>query len=361
MKKVLNGIRTHRVAGIQSQPEDLMDAVNQYYVDSSIPTDGEISTTSKAGLGTLNPNPTFVLGDADYENYVPTAHRTIVQDVVDGTAGSLRVHGGGGTLLGYHYLPVDLTKEYRARFHVKSYFSDGNQDPNKTYTMKTYIGVRCYDSDELFIRYYHIYARTGTETTIVNDINNGDTDITIVDGSSWSNSSTGHLRSLAMLKKQNDGTFRYIGNNGRLYDNDGYTRWVIYDKAYNKNDITDNGDGTWNIKLKNPWNLGHFSAGDRIRNTKGGSTQQYWYINPNIPVDDTWVRGHGAWKSYDFSAPPKSTYNDIFRNGTSYCKLVLLPNNRVFEDGTQISAWDYGGVISHYSVVALEWRYKAND
>ena len=298
-----------------------------------------------SGYGTFNTNPMFVEGDKEYENYVPASNRNIADDVVYTTGHSLEVRGSGSTLRGSFYLPFDSEKEVRGSIIAKPVYD--NAQAGKTYTMRFYLGIMCYDSDFNFIEHSDVYRKSGTETTLYADLNNGDTTMKVVDASQWYNGNTHHRRDTRVLRAQ-DGGFHYTGASGRIYNDEGMSKWGQF---YVKDGLTDNGTH-WEIQLENPWADGSFQAGDRVRNAWSGGSYQYW-LNGDLPVNEGWQKIEGAWLFKPYSDVSSAT--GVYRDGTAYIKLLGLLNYRLMEDGSVISK---AGLTCNYGKLALEWRHK---
>lgn len=315
----------------------------------------DIFSMSTGGLGCINPNPTFTLGDTDYTDYVDGTTRVVKHDRVDATAGAMWIEGKGGTMIGTNLLPVDITKEYRATVSIKSNTTGSDIDPTKAYRTKMYIGVKCYDSDNRFIAYQASNIYNDTQTTLAQDLNIGDTSVTINTATDpFYDGSTNHMRSIALHRLQPDGTQVYIGDNGRIYDPLGHTQWWKYG-IITEGSYVDNGDGTSTFQLASAWAVGNFVAGDAIRNCKGGGTYNYWIsgLNTDSNLPD-WHRYSSTWeKTTDDVNDPTSR----FRNGTAYCRMMTLLNYRLYEDGVIFTPTSTKNIQTSYSVLSLDWRH----
>lgn len=330
-------------------------------------TDAGIAIIARAGLGTLNPNPTFVLGSSDYENYIAIepSNSKIVKDDVDNTAGSLYIqHGEGytGTLISDNFYPVNIARQFRASISVKVEFSGSAIDPTKSYHTRSYLGVISFDSDKAIIMPQNVTRTTGSQTELAAPLNNGDMTITIVDGSGFYQGPANqtHRGAVLLHRTQSDGTQRYIGVNGRKYDHLGYSRHMMY-YAYDMSDpskMVDNGDGTWTIGLKTPWNLGSFATGDAIRNSYGGGTYNYWISGLECPANtNEYKRYSSAW---GVSSADQYNHASYFRNGVAYAKMMLLPVYLQYEDGVIMTPRHAPPNVyrkAWYSTLSLDWRH----
>jgi len=341
-------------------------------------TDVQIALIARAGLGTLNPNPTFFLGTADYENWLNlNPDYDVVEDVVNGTAGSLhfKIKTYPPTLNSDNFYPVDLTKDYRAVISTKLNMTGPGVDPIKEYKSYAYVGVTTYDSDKQVIRPETLTKEPNSQTYLAQPLNNGDTQVVVEDASGWYRDDAGHRHSLLLHPKQPDGSYRYTGVNGRKYDNLGYSRINMYYATILNGNITtdyvDNGDGTWTVKLRSPWTLGSFAVGDAIRNSLGGGTYNYWISALSVPANqEGWFDYTSPW----LNGAILDQYNPggRFRNGTAFVTLMMLTNYKVFsrDKGSTVAWTDLGHTTDGnagtpniereqwYSVVALDWRHK---
>ena len=353
--------------------EELSDRIIADSISSDTPNDLELGTDSKlklvkrtpieevlvnkASLGTLNPNPVFGLGSADYENLVASNKVNLVHDVVDGTEGS--IHTKSHTNLTYisdNFYPFDTGLQYQAELSVKHKISGSGVDSAKEYGIRTFLGTSPHDSDRLFIAPYHVNTHGNSQTFLAQDLNNGDTTITVDDASNWYTGTVPHIGSLLVHPKQPDGTYKYQGYNGRLYDNLKYSRISALFGTDLSVPYVDNGNGTWTVTLKNPWSLGAFTTGDAIRQSPSGGNYIYW-ISPINEVGTT-----------DFHNV-KSTWNEgthwtRHRNGIAFVKALALLGYSLYSRGIGATNWVYEGGATPtieregwFSKLKLNWRH----
>lgn len=322
----------------------------------------EIANFSRAGLLTLNPNPIFGLkgsieGSGDYESWIQSSKGSIVYDVVNNTPASLQWKDGTSSLISDTFYAIDPEREYRASLSVKTVVSGANYDPAKEYRQLNYLGVACYDSDFQIIFPQHITTVAGsTPTTLVSPLNPGDTTIHLADATGWYNDGLAHKRAIRFHKLRPDGTYGYIGNNGRYYDaEDGYTRDML-DRIWDAGGISQNGDNTWTITLKTPYAGNTIPAGTKARNSQGGGVYNYWISGLSTLINNQWSSYSSPWNLPDTSDP--NAFNGVIRNGTAYVKLLLLPNYNIYENGTNIGH-NPPGILrtSWYSKLALEYQH----
>jgi len=330
-------------------------------------SDAKMSLVGKAGLGTLNPNPTFVLGVSDYEDWVnSSANFEIVEDIVDNTAGSLHFTTTvyPPVYLSDNMYPVNVDREYRASASVLLKMTGSGVDPAKEYSSLFYLGVVCYDSDKTTIYPQHLTKLDNTQTYLVQALNNGDTEIVVTDASNWYTGTANHKHSILMHRKQSDGSYRYIGANGRRYDNLGMSKWnMYYGYTSGADKLVDNGNGTWTITLRSQWTLGSFAVGDAIRNNYGGGTYNYWisswrvYANPAL---DEFQRYKSPW---GVNSSDQYVYSTKFRNGTAFAKCMALVNYLVYDKAAGGSWVNLGHSPANIvrdgwiPVMSLDWRH----
>jgi len=355
-----------------------LDSSDQFMVERagklhSIPAsdvkypDAKMALIGRAGLGTLNPNPTFVLGVSDYETWLSISSRyDVVEDVVDNTAGSLHLitQNYPPTMNSDSFYPVNVKREYRASISTLLKMTGDGVDPNKEYSSLFYYGVTCYDSDKTPISPQHLTKWGESQTYLAAPLKNGDPTITVEDASAWYTGAYVHRRSILMHRKRSNGTYSYNGANGRIYDNLGMSKWNMY-YAYNEGSdkVVDNGNGTWTITLKTPWALGDFVVGDAIRNNYGGGTYNYWISSLRImanPAFDAFTRYASPW---GLNTTDQYNYASKFRNGTAFVKAMALLNYLVYEKSAG-GGWVNLGHNTNTIVreqwfpeLSLEWRH----
>ena len=330
-------------------------------------SDAKMSLVGKAGLGTLNPNPTFVLGVSDYEDWTgANANFNIVEDVVDNTAGSLHfvTTTYPPVYLSDNMYPVNVEREYRASVSILLKMTGSGVDPAKEYSSLFYLGVICYDSDKITIYPQHLTKTANTQTYLAQALLDGDTSIVVTDASNWYTGTANHKHSILMHRKQSDGSYRYVGANGRRYDNLGMSKWnMYYGYTSGADKIVDNGNGTWTITLRSPWALGGFAVGDAIRNNYGGGTYNYWVSSLRVtanPALDEFRRYQSAWRG---KQTDQYNYAGNFRNGTAFSRCMSLVNYLVYDKAAGGGWVNLGHSPANISregwipVMSLEWRH----
>jgi len=367
---------------LASRIADLIGAIKSDINDLGNVTAPAVSSiASRAGLGTLNPNPTFILGengDDDYAYWMDGSNRKIVKDKVDSTAGAFYIRNAstyGGSWFSENFYPVTVNRQYRATISVASKISGSAVDLAKSYAHYSYLGVVCFDSDKATIRPAYLtdvagwdaVAKRGKSSTeLVQEVKNGDIEIIVADASKWDTGSANHRHALTVHPLRPDGTYGFIGNNGRYYDADKMSRHLMY-YGVDKTKIVDNGNGTWTVGLQSPWTLGTFPIGSRIKNSYGGGTYNYWIssyrteLEKDVISPKNWNRYSSPWESWDeqgsYYGDP-AHYAGNFRNGIAYCKLLLLPQYGFYVDSVNTSVGTPNIVReSWYSTLSLEWRH----
>ena len=276
--------------------------------------------------GILNRNSNFIDGTKSHTYTIARygAACNVVKDVTLNSYGSLFV-AQYVYYIGDDYLPINANGKYRASYTAKSETRDGSSGDG-LYS-RHYIGVVCYDNKKRHIAPWQVSGRYLTDSTIVNDVAIGSTEIIVSgDYSRWYQGSTSHKRTILAHKLAADGTYAYTDEDGTIYDELGYSRDAVY-HAFAKNGLTDLGNGTFKIKLRNglPFSL---NAGDKIRNSYSGSTFNYWLSYSPIEVGKGFQTKISGWRDHHLGIDPKR-YWEVFRNGTRYVKLLGLLNYRV--------------------------------
>ena len=239
---------------------------------------------------------------------------------------SVETYGGGGSfkstaynkvLTTDEYLPVDITQTYTLGLWGKSGNLDGSQYSSSAIQ---YIGVAAYDIDQLSIVSENFMKYSGsTDTFLAATLSSGSTTVQLVNATGWANNDPNSFaRSFAW--------YPYTNSKGYSYPNFTYTR-------YWSNNIV-NGDGTtgtWatgsivgnTITLLNPWPGPTIASGSAIRNNTGGATYKYIISGVGVSVPNTWTYYNGSIGGIDISG---SNTSYVFPYGTSYVKVLLLPN-----------------------------------
>jgi len=333
--------------------------INADGVTTEVLSSLDIGTMVKASEGCINPNPYFLLGDYDYEDF--SSRHSIVSDMVSTNSNAMKLVGGTLAAIGTQKLPIAPGREYRAVCDIRLR-NNGGEDPDAK-EVSYYLGVACYDSDDLQIEPENLPNRGKTKVAIVSvDAVAGDTSITVTgDLSMFSNGSGGgYLRQILIYLEQSNGDLCYVGQNGRVYEHLGYSRYMKYNSGghYARNSIVDNGDGTLTIPLNTPLPI-DLPIGSGVKSARSGSSYNYWISARHQVIDDKWNIHTSPWREYsnDYSYG----YGGVARNGTAYVRLLMLPNYGLFT-----SSGSYLGQVrnemptleAYYGTIALEWRSK---
>ena len=285
------------------------------------------SIASLANKRTANINPNFALGEVDYENYINGTTRKIDDTIGFNSPNSLYVKGGGNELVGSNLIQFTPFKKYQATVIVRGLYN-GQADPNKYVTY--YFGVACYD-DEMLPIYLRYQNPDNTKTKLgelVEPLNKGDTQLKFkpLNGASptdiFPNNSNKYYRYVIGFEKQDDGTYRYISDKGHIYEPLGYSRVTLNYDAYPSNGITDNGDGTYTLKLNRAWESRNLKVGDVVRQSEEGGTYNYWIPHRKEKLDGKWHK----YQSTKFNFNLNETNRTFIRMGARYMRLLLLPN-----------------------------------
>ena len=318
-----------------------------------------IATIAKASEGCINPNPYFLLGDHDYEDF--GSKHSFVSDIVSTNSKSMKWIGGAIAAIGTQKLPIVPGREYRAVCDVRLR-NNGGADPDGK-QVAFFVGVTCFDSDDGQIRPQHLPHRDKTKVAIVAvDAVAGDTSITVTGTLDMfdNGNSRGYIRQILLYLEQPDGNLCYVGQNGRVYEHLGYSRYMNYKSSghYSQNSIVDNGDGTLTIPLNTPLPI-DLPIGSGVKASRSGSTYSYWISWEKETIDDKWHTHRSPWTEY--STDYSSGYGGVARNGTAYVKLLMLPNYGLYAgNGAYIGSVNTNmpTLEAYYGTIALEWRTK---
>lgn len=232
----------------------------------------------------------------------------------------IRVTGGSGsTWLHSEYIPIDISKIYRAAIYMRtiSVGSSGNLAGG-------HIGFACYDENKSFIDLRYLKGLGDTQLT--RSATPGDTTIYVNNASGWSTSSSNHQRGLMLF----GGQYPY---------SDGYTRYSITNNAYGVSDIQNIGGGEWSIRLVNglpTWSTalsgGSYPVGTYVANGRAGGTYNYAFGAPNYPL---------TWTKYDTGNFTGANRNSgtPFRYGTKFIRFMILRNYNRRSESPQDHVW----------------------
>lgn len=232
----------------------------------------------------------------------------------------IRVTGGSGsTWLHSDYVPVDITKTYRAAIYMRtiSVGSSGNLAGG-------HIGFACYDENKSFIDLRFLKGIGDTQLTRA--ASPGDTTIYVADASGWYNGSTGYFRGLMLF----GGQYPY---------SEGYTRYSVTSNGYNENGMTNLGNGEWSVTLPNGLGTysdvlvnGSYPIGTYLSNGRAGGTYNYAFGAPNYPL---------TWTKYDTGNFTGANRNSgtPFRYGTKFIRFMILRNYNRRSESPQDHVW----------------------
>ena len=232
----------------------------------------------------------------------------------------IRVTGGGGSTWQHsEYIPVDITKTYRAAVYMRtiSVGSSGNLAGG-------HIGFACYDENKSFIDLR--YLKGIGDTQLTRAASPGDTTIYVADASGWYNGSTGYFRGLMLF----GGQYPY---------SEGYTRYSVTSNGYNQNGMTNLGNGEWSVTLPNGLGTysdvlvnGSYPIGTYLSNGRAGGTYNYAFGAPNYPL---------TWTKYDTGNFTGANRNSStpFRYGTKFIRFMILRNYNRRSESPQDHVW----------------------
>lgn len=283
-------------------------------------------------FGSINNNARFNHGAKSWPKF-SVSHSEIIPSIKYGSSNGLKIlqYAGGVENIVY---PIDRSKSYRAVIVADASLSDGTFNPD--YYCKHFFGVACFDIDGHFISVGTLTKRHNSLSLLVNDVNKGDYDIVLEgDSSKWYVGTANHARSLTAYKLRDDGTYGYIGDNGKYYKEMGYSRYHMYN-AYERDQITDNGDGTFTIHLRYGLTFSA-KAGDKFVNSYYGGTYNYWLSWKTIKADGKKTVLKSNWRKDSLDLDPTHYWGN-FREGTAFIKVMGLFQYRTYDpDGNSIS------------------------
>lgn len=328
-------------------------------VTTDVLTASDIGTIAKASEGCINPNPYFLLEGYDYEDFGPK--HSFVSDIVSTNSKSMKWVGGAIGAIGTQKLPIVAGREYRAVCDVR-FRINGGADPDGR-KVSYYLGVVSYDSDDWIIAPFHLPSRKKSKVAIVAvDAVAGDTSITVTGKLNMfdNGNNSGGIRHILLYLEQPNGDLCYVGQNGRVYEHLGYSRYLSYNSNghYSKNSIVDNGDGTLTIPLNFPLPI-DLPIGSGVKSARSGSTYSYWVASKQEKIDDRWHTYIGPWTEY--STTYSHGYDGVARNGTAYVKLLMLPSYGLHRSSGSTLGYvnnELPTLEAYYGTIALEWRDK---
>ena len=192
----------------------------------------------------------------------------------------------------------------------KKYFQSVTMKSNNQ-NSRSYVGLIQYDIDGNTIGPSHYSFKTGSTTYLIQDLNNGDTEIHLNDVSGFSYDiadSQNYLYNGIIVWNYKDST-------GYQYPEETYSR-NVYGSIIEKDNI----DKVNNvIKLKTPWSNGKIEKGTKLSQARSGNTYNYGILRDDS-ID-------GNWKTYTNIITGEGKANtQQFRTGTKYVRVLWLMN-----------------------------------
>lgn len=161
-------------------------------------------------------------------------------------------------------IPIDINKSYEFSMNLKS--DNGG---------RIYLGWVEYDIDGFTIVAKHAMGFSQTTTSLIKDLNNGDTVVYLESTSNWVDSAFMYQNGLIF--------WNYKDSTGYTYPEGVYSRNSWAD-LYSSSDVNKSNN---TIKLKEPWNKGTIPAGTKVSQT---NDQGYKYRNfENKSVPQSWT------------------------------------------------------------------------
>lgn len=161
-------------------------------------------------------------------------------------------------------IPIDINKSYEFSMNLKS--DNGG---------RIYLGWVEYDIDGFNIVAKHAMGFSQTTTSLIKDLNNGDTVVYLESTSNWVDSAFMYQNGLIF--------WNYKDSTGYTYPEGVYSR-NSWGNLYSSSDVNKSNN---TIKLKEPWNKGTIPAGTKVSQT---NDQGYKYRNfENRSVPQSWT------------------------------------------------------------------------
>ena len=288
----------------------------------------------------------FLNGDAAFDfNPFDTGAEFVEIYHDDGASGKTSFLVTGNHAIRSHFIEVNPDRIYRLSGWFKSIGSGGNS--------LIYFGIQPYDKDLRQIARQHVYRKIGTETTLADDLNPGDTTVKI------------HPSTEPWFDDSYSSGYRYIGfwPDTWEYPEYTYTRLVAQYSNY-----TTNTDGTITINLTSAWSGDVIPAGTPTANMVGtGGTYQYIAAAGNYPPSDDWVLYGGEVSGYAYGDYMDSQQDYVkFRYGTKYVHILLLANfsqddnHQLLFDNIRFTEDPYNSLL-HYDVYNGRVGIGTND
>lgn len=204
------------------------------------------------------------------------------------------------------FIPVDVDSTYRLSVWAKQ---------NPYVGARYYIGVTCYDADNLQITANHHMYVAGSLTTLAAPLNVGDTQVFLTSSVNWFNGGTAgvstHLRSIIF--------WDYVNSYGYAFPELTYSRnWL--GNAWDPGGIN---TSTHVITLRVPYAGPAKPAGTKLSNGSSGGTYKYIAAS-NAQIPATWTNYQGTIGTVDTTG---TNVTNRFAPATAKVKLLFL-NNR---------------------------------
>lgn len=208
---------------------------------------------------------------------------------------------GNSQYLGSVYIPVNTSDTYLLSSYQKSMGS---------ILSRTYSGFACYDEDFNFIDLRNCGGYGNT--TLAAPVNNGDTTITLTDGSGWQATAAAEYYKIILFFPATDPKY--------------YTPWAYSRFGYGNPTIrygTRSGNtlylSTDGVNNNMTWSYGTLPAGTPVSNGVAGGTYNYAMTGfTEIP---------NVWTKYSTTVTGENVSSgNIFRFGTKYITWMILAN-----------------------------------
>lgn len=201
-----------------------------------------------------------------------------------------------------NYIKIDKNCQYK----LEGEFRNLNTNQGRLY-----FGVACFDINKNFINHWQTFHYTNTETTLAQDLKDGDTVVYLTSSANWSNTNPGEYYHTKLI-----GIFDLDSSTEGYGDN--YERARIYEEYLY---VDDAGPNT--ITLQEPWSYGTVPAGTKVANVYHGATYNYIAAG-NVTPSSTWTKYTGT------IGPGWGVNTDsLFRYGTEYIRILFFVNRDV--------------------------------
>lgn len=247
-------------------------------------------------------------------NYNFTSYTFDPVDLPIGARGAFTRSIYNGSALSDELIPVDPNTVYKMKVMIKG---------SGTYGHKFYAGFASVDVDGFIISHQSAFHIVGSETTLAQDLNPGDTSIVLTDASGWTDQTITSQRYL--------GVHPFTNNKGYTYPEYTYTR-VVY--GYHQTNVSKSG----NSILIGPsgWSGAAIAAGTKVAQHYSGSGYHYNIASNTVtPAEWTEYSGFINGASTGFGDPSERK----LRPGTASIRLLTLHNRDVPGGTTHFTKW----------------------